>query len=395
MNVKTSRQPKRGPRPGNAPQRSNRGRVPSRTTNPPVPMQAPRGRPVGLGGKPSNPRPAQPIQAALVGAAPLPKTLSKGEVDDGGPIVLSVNFPISMGGDVLKQAWPNVAFKVAPHAIPHSHPNLAIARQLGYRMIMMLVAHEHRDRSVHADTIVVSDVGGRLAYAYQQNKNHANLQVHCMAPKLSNEDFLRVERLDVPQCEHVLNDCECHVGATLVFNHSLYYINPLDLASAMARRVVDGRTVAFALVHEWPDVAGRIAEATYHRIGEDKVRMSIPGGRDYEHCALNWLKTPKHRLLTPSGVLLWDVVRPVGNPTRPIAWVYKFTVIPTGLLAWDLEDFQNPTISWDNADAWGNNYTGEVHGLEHLQLGSETVKVLSAYTIGDLFVLRLDRKSVV
>lgn len=299
----------------------------------------------------------------------------------------------------LAEQWPNVAFTTLPNAFPHSHPHLAVSRLLGYRLLITLAIQELRSRSLDDEeekTPHIIDVGGRLSYAAQQNRDYPRHQVFCNQPKLSNEDYMRAEQPGVPQCDHTFQTCQCCPNAVMLFNHSLYYIPLRELVDGMARRKHRGRAVAIALVHTWPDVAGKLAEAKYERVEEDTIRMTVPGGRTYQHPAMNWLvTTPGNRLRTELGVLMWDVVRHIGNPQQPpIACVYKFVLQENAILD------QAPNIpappAWEQVDQWRDVYSGPLQGPNTLRLGELDLRTEATLAIGKIIIFRFaGHKSVI
>lgn len=182
----------------------------------------------------------------------------------------------------LSAAAPGVAFAVRTGAHTKSHNVSHALRQFAYlRALDYLVTNIARGGNANG---LIVDIGGN---ATMTRYHPAAMSIHHTQPILDARDAARgFEPINSCRCAFPksCNHCSDPMGYLSV--HSLYYLDPADILSAV-------QTTPFvAVVHRFNGFVGDINGMHWERRGRDVIMGDGVDTRLYKHLACDWSGTP-------------------------------------------------------------------------------------------------------
>jgi len=236
-----------------------------------------------------------------------------------------VNFSLTTKQNkVLEDEYPAFALRARGILRNVQHPVLNASRSIDEAEMWGMI------RSKFGDDVRVTDIGGNYMHNVSMNRGS-----HCCNPILDQNDVVRLHgRGDVDElvvnnesvCSHTVQVCDCLEHSCFVASHSIYYLNPGDIAGVL---INSGLNFLLASVHMIFEGYGVLGEDAWYVNDGKTVRFHAKmSGSHYSHPSINWMAGAGMHL--GHHTLCWSFLR-----RNNISGILQFSVekgqIPLGL----------------------------------------------------------------
>jgi len=206
---------------------------------------------------------------------------------------------------------PNVRF-IKKDGTPHPHPLAHVTRYYAaYYALNVALQSLPKNKQVS-----VVDIGSKMS---MWNRHPFSRGIWGTCPIVTNEDILRhaddpVGRFCRCKFPNTCNDCDKHDAALLI--HSIYYLSRDHVVSLAARH---GKV--YAVLHDFPELAGTIHEARYQRTTTDVIMTADTDRKAYRHPPCDWVFSQNSASYSGNHMVWQRVAEIAGH------YIYKFTSV--------------------------------------------------------------------
>lgn len=211
--------------------------------------------------------------------------------------------------ELITKDYPGIEFQFGTAS--HSHPLSAIARRLGEQ-----IAYNRCTQDAPSGALI-GDIGANP----KRHASRGRSNVWSMCPIIDPQDICR-QHYNVQDrvCQHKLLECDHGPFHSLMSVHSIYYLEPAAILTALRRTT--SKTM-YVVCHMFQEALGQLAhgEATYEVQGS-KCYMSVVGNSHaYLGSSLAWMQNSSYfRPLIGHEILAWTLDQQLPCST----WIYKF-----------------------------------------------------------------------